>query len=54
MKNKKQLYLAPEIVVLDVEVEKGFAASVGIGGLQDGGNLDFSPAVSNFNQDNFQ
>ena len=33
---KKEMYLAPEVEILEVEVEKGFAGSLGEGGSQGG------------------
>ena len=33
---KKEMYLAPEVEILEVEVEKGFQASLGEGGSQGG------------------
>ena len=33
---KKEMYLAPEVEVLEVMVEKGFAGSIGEGGSQGG------------------
>ncbi len=36
---KKEMYLAPEVEVLEVMVEKGFEGSLDAGGIEDGGDI---------------
>lgn len=42
MKNKEEMYVAPEVLVVQCQVEKGFAVTGGIGDDVENGSTDYS------------